>query len=361
VEIDAASHTGVDNIREEILDKALYPPTSLKKKIYIIDEVHMLSKGAFNSLLKTIEEPKGNVCFILATTEIHKVPDTIVSRCQVFNFKKVSEEEIANHLASICDKEGFSYEKPALELIANISDGGVRDAVKYLDQVSILGNITQENASRFLGISSEATIKDFLDTLKKGERNQIFQAIDTINTNGIDLHQFAKQILGFIDKHLLEDTDFYLQISEAFSPILRQIRYYPYPAVIYKIALAPFASGTNDIPTPRIENPTKSKEEENPIIVLPVREKDPVVQQEEEGLPTTNKEEGVSNDLPTLRTTLTAKLSKPTVQSNLKDHVIIEKIENGTAHLVVTNKIAEMLLQNADNKKEIETLLSTEL
>jgi DNA polymerase-3 subunit gamma/tau len=110
----------------------------LKKKIYVIDEVHMLSKGAFNSLLKTIEEPKGNVCFILATTEIHKVPDTIVSRCQVFNFKKVADEEIANHLAYICDQEGFTYDKEALHLIATISDGGVRDAVKYLDQVSIL-------------------------------------------------------------------------------------------------------------------------------------------------------------------------------------------------------------------------------
>jgi DNA polymerase-3 subunit gamma/tau len=138
VEIDAASHTGVDNIREEILDKALYPPTTLKKKIYVIDEVHMLSKGAFNSLLKTIEEPKGNVCFILATTEIHKVPDTIVSRCQVFNFKKVSDEEIIGNLAHICEKEGFSYDKEALALIATISDGGVRDSVKYLDQVSIL-------------------------------------------------------------------------------------------------------------------------------------------------------------------------------------------------------------------------------
>ncbi len=105
VEIDAASHTGVDNIREEILDKALYPPTALKKKIYVIDEVHMLSKGAFNSLLKTIEEPKGNVCFILATTEIQKVPDTIVSRCQTFLFKKVSEQEIADHLEEICKKE----------------------------------------------------------------------------------------------------------------------------------------------------------------------------------------------------------------------------------------------------------------
>lgn len=107
VEIDAASHTGVDNIREEILDKAAYPPTNLKKKIYVIDEVHMLSKGAFNALLKTIEEPRDNVCFILATTEIQKVPETIISRCQVFNFKKVDKQEIARHLQFICTQEGL--------------------------------------------------------------------------------------------------------------------------------------------------------------------------------------------------------------------------------------------------------------
>jgi DNA polymerase-3 subunit gamma/tau len=114
VEIDAASHTGVDNIREEILAKVPYPPTMLKKKVYVIDEVHMLSTGAFNALLKTIEEPKDYVVFILATTEIHKVPDTIISRCQVFNFKKVSESEIINHLAHIAEQEHIPYEREAL-------------------------------------------------------------------------------------------------------------------------------------------------------------------------------------------------------------------------------------------------------
>lgn len=94
VEIDAASHTGVDNIREEIIDKALYPPAHLKKKVYVIDEVHMLSKGAFNALLKIMEEPPSYLIFILATTELHKVPDTIISRCQVFNFKQLTIDEI---------------------------------------------------------------------------------------------------------------------------------------------------------------------------------------------------------------------------------------------------------------------------
>jgi DNA polymerase-3 subunit gamma/tau len=122
VEIDAASHTGVDNIREEILDRAVYPPTALKKKIYVIDEVHMLSKGAFNALLKTIEEPRANVCFILATTEIHKVPETIISRCQVFNFKKIPDDEMIKHLERICDQEKLTHTPEAIEVIARIAE-----------------------------------------------------------------------------------------------------------------------------------------------------------------------------------------------------------------------------------------------
>lgn len=126
----------------------------------------MLSTGAFNALLKTIEEPKDYVVFILATTEIHKVPDTIISRCQVFNFKKVADNELTEHLAHIAQKESIPYEEEALRLIASISDGCVRDAVKYLDQVSILGNINTEHASKFLGVASENRIKEFLTAIQ---------------------------------------------------------------------------------------------------------------------------------------------------------------------------------------------------
>jgi DNA polymerase-3 subunit gamma/tau len=122
VEIDAASHTGVDNIREEILDKAVYPPAQLKKKVYIIDEVHMLSKGAFNALLKIMEEPPAYLVFILATTEIQKVPETIISRCQIFTFKKIPVIDLVKHLTMICEKEGMKYENDALLSIAKISD-----------------------------------------------------------------------------------------------------------------------------------------------------------------------------------------------------------------------------------------------
>jgi DNA polymerase-3 subunit gamma/tau len=181
VEIDAASHTGVDNIREEILDKAAYPPANLKKKIYVIDEVHMLSKGAFNALLKTIEEPRDNVCFILATTELQKVPETIISRCQVFNFKKVDKKEIGKFLKQIVEQEQLTSTDAAIELIAKISEGCVRDAVKYIDQVSVMGNIDEEHITKFLGVASEVLIKDFLDLVRTGEAKTIFERVDEIH------------------------------------------------------------------------------------------------------------------------------------------------------------------------------------
>ncbi len=237
VEIDAASHTGVDNIREEILDKAAYPPANLKKKIYVIDEVHMLSKGAFNALLKTIEEPRDNVCFILATTELQKVPETIISRCQVFNFKKVGKAEMSKHLKAICEKEWLSSSDAAIDLIAKISEWCVRDAVKYIDQVSVLWTIDEAHITKFLGVASETLIKDFLQLIQTRDRAKIFETIDNIHNQGIDLHSFAKQTLMYIDQIFLEDINFSTEMADIFTDIIVKIRQYPYPTIVYKVAI----------------------------------------------------------------------------------------------------------------------------
>ncbi len=237
VEIDAASHTGVDNIREEILDKAAYPPANLKKKIYVIDEVHMLSKGAFNALLKTIEEPRDNVCFILATTEIQKVPETIISRCQVFNFKKVDKQEIGKFLKQIVQQENLTSTDEAISLIAKISEGCVRDAVKYIDQVSVLWNIDEAHITKFLGVAPETLIKEFIQLIKEGEAESIFSKVDDIHNQGIDLNNFAKQALMYIDQVFLMDIEFSTKISEIFTEIISSIRQYPYPTIIYKVAI----------------------------------------------------------------------------------------------------------------------------
>lgn len=237
VEIDAASHTQVDNIREEIIEKAPYPPSMLKKKIYIIDEVHMLSKAAFNALLKIMEEPPVYLMFILATTEINKVPETIISRCQVFNFKKLSENHIVWRLKYISDKEWFEYEDEALHLIAKVSDWAMRDWVKYLEQVSILWKIDQTNVSKFLWVAPERTIVDFISFIKDKDLNWTLLYIDQLQTNWIDLYVFAKEVLMYIDSHLMDDLDFYVSLSDVFKDIIIWIKNYPYPPIIYKVSL----------------------------------------------------------------------------------------------------------------------------
>ena len=128
----------------------MYRPSMLKKRVTIIDEVHMLSKGAFNALLKTMEEPTEWMVFILATTELTKVPDTIVSRCQVFNFKKIPSPQIIDRLGYIARQETITNSQEGLSMIADLSDGCMRDAVKYLDQISVMGEVNEANVSQFL-------------------------------------------------------------------------------------------------------------------------------------------------------------------------------------------------------------------
>ena len=346
VEIDAASNTWVDNVREVIIDQAGYQPISLKKKIYVIDEVHMLSTAAFNALLKTIEEPSGNVCFILATTELQKVPQTIVSRVQVFNFKKIPQDEMVAHLWEICKTEWFEFENEALELIATISEWCVRDAIKYLDQVSVLGKISTENVSQFLWISTDATIKSFFEVVKTNDRNQIFQQIDKL-AQWTDLQQFAKQCIGYIDAHIMDDTDFYLKVSETFSEIMRQVRFYPYPAVLYKIAFNKFLNGDGEVAPVKTEKKMENKSE--PKIEKKEEIEEKKVEETAEKKPDWDLWERVISQI-----------QSSTTRQVFKDHMTIDKVTDNEVSLIHDNNmIAKTMLEK--ERKEIETLLEKEL
>jgi DNA polymerase-3 subunit gamma/tau len=170
MEMDAASRTGVDDIRE-IIDSARYLPTMARYKIYIIDEVHMLSKNAFNALLKTLEEPPSHVKFIFATTEIRKIPITILSRCQRFDLRRIDNETLVPFLANIAEKENTEIEKGALEMIANASEGSVRDSLSLLDQAISHSNskVTTEMARDMLGLADKTKIIDIFDNIAKGD------------------------------------------------------------------------------------------------------------------------------------------------------------------------------------------------
>lgn len=198
IEIDAASNTGVDNIRE-LRETVKLPATHAKYKVYIIDEVHMLSSGAFNALLKTLEEPPAHVVFILATTEIHKVPETILSRCQRFDFTRLSIENIIKKLTEIAKQEKIKIEKEALEMIAISAEGGMRDAESLLTQIISLEdkNITAKEVTEMLGTTDHETIELMAHHLLKKDGSGALQLVDTITSDGSDIEIFAKSLINY--------------------------------------------------------------------------------------------------------------------------------------------------------------------
>jgi len=191
VEMDAASYNGVDNIRE-IKERLNYPPTSGKYKVFIIDEVHMLSQAAFNAFLKTLEEPPAHAIFILATTEKHKIIPTILSRCQIYDFKRITIEDIQNHLKKIAEKEGIAYEDDALFLIAQKADGALRDALSIFDRLTTFSqkNITLANAAEILNILDYDQYLKVADLAKENDIPAILAKFDEIVKKGFDPHIF---------------------------------------------------------------------------------------------------------------------------------------------------------------------------
>ena len=196
MEIDAASHTGVDNMRE-ILDAALYRPTNARYKVYIIDEVHMLSTSAFNALLKTLEEPPAHVIFILATTEIRKVPVTILSRCQRFDLARVPVETLKKHFAWIAEQEKIELSDGANELLARAADGSVRDGLSLLDQAIAQtgGHVDEGAVLDMLKRTDRGTVVNFMKTVLSGDVNAALNKLDEIYNNGADLTMLLNDMM----------------------------------------------------------------------------------------------------------------------------------------------------------------------
>lgn len=199
IEIDGASNRGIDAIKE-VLDAVRYAPSRGKYKIYIIDEVHMLTTEAFNALLKTLEEPPPHVVFIFATTDPNKVPVTIVSRCQRYDFKRISNEDLFNHLSHIAKTEGIAFEDAALHLIARTARGGVRDALSAMDQIIAFAEqpITGERAAEVLGVASRETLMQMGECLVRQDVSGALACIEKVDHYGQNLSQFAFDLLEFL-------------------------------------------------------------------------------------------------------------------------------------------------------------------
>ena len=229
IEIDAASNNGVDEIRE-LKNKISLVPSELKYKVYIIDEVHMLSIGAFNALLKTLEEPPEHAIFIFATTDPQKVPETIISRCQCFSFKKISPEIIEQKLEEICKSEKIKIEKEVLTNISIFSDGGLRDALGLLDKLTSYtdNKITMEDFEEVNGIISEKQIKEFIDNIMNGNVKEVLNYITEFDNNGKNLIQIMIQILNFSRNLLINyylDTNkltYNIEVFQRFTNLLNK-------------------------------------------------------------------------------------------------------------------------------------------
>lgn len=220
IEIDAASNNGVDEIRD-IRDKSTYAPSLAPHKVYIIDEVHMLSTGAFNALLKTLEEPTENVVFILATTELHKIPATILSRVQRFEFKSIKTPAIQDHLKAVLDKEGIDYEEEAVAIIARRAEGGMRDALSILDQALSLtagAQLTTATAEEITGSISQEALDLYVVALSAQDATAALDQLNLIFDNGKNMARFVTDLLQYLRDLLIVQTGGEnLHVSERFN------------------------------------------------------------------------------------------------------------------------------------------------
>ena len=265
VEIDAASNNGVENIRE-IRDQVQYPPTEGKYRVYIIDEVHMLSTGAFNALLKTLEEPPSYVIFILATTEVHKIPITVLSRCQRYDFRRITVDTIADRLKELTDAEGMAVEDRALRYVAKAGDGSMRDALSLLDQCAAFHygeTLTYENVLDVLGAVDNRVFRELFGALRNGQTKDCILRLEEMVIQGRELSQFVADFIWFLRNLLIlktaEDAENMLDMSEdnlkqlredaaladenvlmryirVFSEVLNQIRFAAQKRVLVELA-----------------------------------------------------------------------------------------------------------------------------
>src|SRR5215203_4561355 len=196
IEMDAASHTGIDDVRE-IIDAVRYASVSARYKIYIIDEVHMLSKSAFNALLKTLEEPPGHVKFLFATTEVAKVPVTVLSRCQRFDLRRIPAEKLVDHFAEIAKAEQIEAEPEALAMIARAAEGSARDGLSILDQAIALGsgNVTAGQVRDMLGLADRGRIRRLLELVLSGDAGAALAELDEAHDLGIDPTQLLRGLM----------------------------------------------------------------------------------------------------------------------------------------------------------------------
>ena len=223
-ELDAASNNSVEDIRT-IIDDCKYKPRNGNKRVYIIDEVHMLSTSAFNALLKVLEEPPEHVAFILATTEFSKIPETITSRCQVFIFKPIKNDNIENTLKDICFKEQLEYDDSAIAMITELAHGSMRDAITMLDQCSSFGNITEESVTDIFGLVNESVIQDITEKIFDGDIRKAIDIITVVREQGKELSVIADMLFHhFLEMYISSQDNSMIRYMQIFGELSTRLK-----------------------------------------------------------------------------------------------------------------------------------------
>ena len=395
IEIDAASNNGVENVRE-IVEEVRYSPTEGKYKVYIIDEVHMLSAGAFNALLKTIEEPPSYVIFILATTEVHKIPVTILSRCQRYDFKRITIDIIADRLRELMDEEKLDVEDKALRYIARVADGSLRDALSLLDQcISFyLGEtLTYDNVLEVLGTVDTKVFSQLLDAVNDHDVSGCIRILDDVEAGGRDLSQFVIDFIWYVRNLLLVKTtenvndiiidmatenlellkkeaesmeeDILMRYIRIFSELSNQIRYAPRKRVLLEMALIKLCKPQMELNYDSLINRVKILEQklEKGIVVKSDSkgskkeedEPDPIIKQEilPEALPEDLKK------VAGIWSNIVAQVTKkaPSIGTILSSSTLSVDNNKGLM-LVVANEFDKDYLDNDKHKKVIDETIS---
>lgn len=266
IEIDAASNRGIDEIRE-LKENIQFAPSQSKNKIYIIDEVHMLTKEAFNALLKTLEEPPEHAYFILATTEVHKIPETIISRCQRFNFRKINLEEMIGRLKHIAENEGFTFEESALELIAKQANGGMRDAIGLLEQMASEGELKFDFISQNLGLVGKEHVDAFYTKLIEKETLEALNQVNQLVESSYNLAEFNREFIEYLREKMLElvktnqDSSEIIEIIEIFSSVGTELKTTLIPQLPLEIAVIKVCEVNNQFTKEKKQEPEKKEKE----------------------------------------------------------------------------------------------------
>ncbi len=359
IEIDAASNSGVDEVRN-LIDKVKYAPTKSRYKVYIIDEVHMMSNSAFNALLKTLEEPPSYVVFILCTTELYKVLPTIVSRCQRYEFKKLSDEELTSLLKNVLSKENINYEEEAISEIVELSNGGARDALSILDQtISFSGtSLHAKDIESLFGLTTKKEKITLLEFIKNKDSKGLLKLYDTLINRNIDLVRFTNELLSLlkdalIAKKLNNDKNIYLSlINKYFNEeeennmiqilldLLKEFRISNNPSLLFELSLLKIIE-ENDLTSKRKEAPQEK------IIIKEITKEVPVVKEiikEKENSEVTTS--SIINDISKL-----SPLFKEEKKSVLSKSNIVKDGE--TNKLNTENLIKLTVISNKEAKREL--------